>query len=219
MKICLLVLLFASNSFASSGKILFFRGSVLKNGHKITSKINIKAGDKISVQKKSIAIISLDNLDKIKLSENTEVVIEAINKPVKSKNNLTKIFLKSGSVFSKVSSRNGKSRNFKLRTKSASMGVRGTEFFTAYGRKNIGAGNDQWMCVKEGSVEVSNSNQKVLVKEGEGIFITKGVDVTKPKPYAWTRNLNWNMNPKNGKLENNIDFDGVYTDFEDQDYD
>ena len=99
------------------------------------------------------------------------------------------------------------------------MGVRGTEFFTAYGRKNKGTGTDQWMCVREGKVEVQNNTQKVLVKAGEGIFITKGIKVTKPRPYEWTTKLNWNLDEKLGKLENSIDFDSVYTDFEDQDYD
>jgi len=124
-----------------------------------------------------------------------------------------------GSLFSKVQKQtNG--RQFKVLTKSAALGVRGTEFFTAINEKKPGAA-DVWMCVHEGSVFVNDlaDSKSVVVKKGEGVVIPAGKSVTTPKPYAWTKNLNWNMDPKAGKVLDETFIEPAYDDLLDKNYD
>lgn len=98
------------------------------------------------------------------------------------------------------------------------MGVRGTEFFVAHGKKSSG---DIWMCVSSGEVVVKAKTEKkaTSVKAGEGIVIKGGKETSNPKPLAWTQKLNWNMDPKKGKVENTISIDQAYSDVLDFDYD
>ena len=74
---------------------------------------------------------------------------------------------KAGSVFVKAAQKILKEDNssFVLKTKYASMGVRGTEFFTAYADSARNkAKEDIWMCVKEGQVVIKNRKTKTKIK-------------------------------------------------------
>jgi hypothetical protein len=107
-----------------------------------------------------------------------------------------------------------------VRTGTAVAGVRGTQFFIAYGR-TIDSQPDIWLCVNAGTVEVTlpASGQSVFVKEGLGVNIVGGAKLTVPRSYPWTRKLNWNMDSKNGKVADVTNLDQAYSDLLDQDYD
>ena len=109
---------------------------------------------------------------------------------------------------------------FRVKTLSAIAGVRGTEFFVAYGRQ-IDERPDIWLCVNSGSVEgsVPETGESVVVDEGKGINIVAGVKLTTPRFYAWTRRLNWNTDPAVGDVADSTDLDQAYSDLLDQDYD
>lgn len=96
------------------------------------------------------------------------------------------------------------------------MGVRGTELFASYG-----TGKDVWMCVNEGIVSVRSKKEKkgTLVKAGEGVVVKKGKWTSKPKPLAWTKKLNWNMDPASGDVVNKVSIESAYSDLLDEDYD
>ena len=104
-----------------------------------------------------------------------------------------------GGVFSRVTRRlRGRCE---VRTLTAVAGVRGTEFFVEYGR-TIDRCPAIWLCVNSGGVEVevSDSGEEIVVDAGEGINIVGGTRLTKPRRYAWTRNLNWNVDPDEGEV-------------------
>ena len=107
-----------------------------------------------------------------------------------------------------------------VQTVNAAMGVRGTEFFVAFG-KVPDIEPDLWMCVNEGKVEVKSKKEDGVktVNQGEGILLPNGSKITDPKAYAWTQGLNWNMNPDSGELDNPMDIEKMYTDLLDEDYD
>ena len=107
-----------------------------------------------------------------------------------------------------------------VKTETAVMGVRGTEFFIAYGRK-IDEYRDVWVCVNTGSVEVRipETRESLIVEEGKGINIVGGTNLTTPQRYPWTRKLNWNLDPAAGQVEDRTDLDQAYSDLLDQDYD
>jgi len=105
-------------------------------------------------------------------------------------------------------------------TPSMVAGVRGTEFFVAYGRK-IEDEYDVWLCVNDGAVEVAlpEVGSSAVVEEGEGINILGGNRLTEPEFYPWTEKLNWNMEPEKGDVRDTTDLDEAYADLLDQDYD
>ncbi len=204
-------------SVFGSTELFFIKGLVQVNGKDVSKGKALLDGDKVIVGSKSLAVIKFDKKAVIKLTENSELIIKKLNDKSESP---TSLVLNAGAIFSKIliKADSGK-RNFEVRAKSAVMGVRGTEFFTAYSQDKKQK-NDLWMCVNEGLVEIVTDNQKgkVEVKQGEGVFIKKGSETTSPKKYAWTKKLNWKLNPSEGDLENKA-MDEMYQDLLDQDYD
>jgi hypothetical protein len=104
-------------------------------------------------------------------------------------------------------------------TPTVAAAVRGTRFFTAYGRAGAG-GRDLWVCVDEGVVEVRTSASKgaLSVPAGKGVLIKSGRALTKPQAYDWTKKLNWNMDAGAGSVEDKTNLDAAYSDLLDQDY-
>lgn len=200
MRLFILLFYFPILIYAYTGKIGYVRGevTVVSQGKSTVAQkdFSIKSGDTIKTSAKSIAIISMDDGVVFKMNPKSDLSI-----PEKDDNSVT---LNSGSVFSKVAKQKP-NQQFKLRTPSAVIGVRGTEFFTSYGQTEDKK-SDVWMCVNEGSVEVTSVKGKeaVVVKQGEGVVIPSGKDVTPAKKYAWTKKLNWNLDPASGEVENNV---------------
>jgi len=128
------------------------------------------------------------------------------------------VHLSSGSVFARVNKQI--ISGFSVRTETAVMGVRGTEFFVAYGR-SIDRHPDVWVCVNTGSVEVAilGTQDTLIVEEGQGINIVGGTNLSSAQRYPWTRKLNWNMDPTAGEVIDRTDLEQAYSDLLDQDYD
>ncbi len=191
---------FPAMTFAYSGKVTYIQGDVtLKAGGKNAKAVKdsaVKEGDVVTTGTQSLAIIDMADGAQLKLNENSSLQL-----PPKQEG---AIVLSSGSVFSKIPKQKLK-QQFKIITPTAVMGVRGTQFFTSYGTDAAKA-SDIWMCVHEGSVSVTStsSNKSVLVKEGEGVLVPAKSDVTPPQKYAWTKDLNWNLDPASGSVENKI---------------
>lgn len=165
-------------------------------------------GDKITTGGRSLVIITIDNKSKVKMRENSSIALNSITDNID-------IYLTKGSIFSKVTR-----RKFQVSTPTIVAAVRGTEYFVAYGR-DTGKGTDLWMCVNEGVVNLASkkAGKSVDVKKGEGVIIMDGVKLTKPKEYAWTKDLNWNTDPDKGNVIDKTSLDKAYNDLLDQDYD
>ena len=218
----LLLLFFVFTNIASAGgKLIYAKGQVQvlskasksKMFQKIKKGTVLKIGDIVRTRKDSIAILSLDGGSKLKLNPNSAVTIK------NTKKNNEEVFLNKGSTFISVlkTKLNKKTKpKFKLKTKTVSMGVRGTSFFASYGtKKEKKVRRDIWMCVNEGLVEVTNikSKQKVQVKAGEGVKVAKGNKISEPKPLEWTKKLNWNMDATKGDLVNNVSIEELQRSF------
>jgi hypothetical protein len=213
----LLLLFFVFSNIASAGgKLIYAKGQVqvLSKGskskmfQKIKKGAELKIGDIVRTRKNSLAILSLEGGSKLKLNPDSAVTIKSTQK------NNEEVFLNKLNKKAKP--------KFRLKTKTVSMGVRGTSFFASYGKKQSKKiRKDVWMCVNEGLVEVVNvkSKQKVQVKAGEGIKVERGNKISDPKPLAWTQKLNWNMDESKGDLENKVSIEDAYTDPLDEDYD
>lgn len=177
----------------------------------------LAAGDRVVTGADGVAIVRLNDRSQVKMRENTEVTVDSVSAEAS-------ITLGSGGVFARVARQvsgvAARVTGFEVRTPSVVAGVRGTEFFVAYGR-TVEDEPDLWLCVNEGTVEVSvpATGASALVEEGEGINILAGRKVTNPRPYSWTQDLNWSFDPDSGEVADDTDLDAAYADLLDQDYD
>lgn len=211
-----IIIFLASSSLAAADDslITYFDGDVIirRNGNsfEIDFGLPVFQGDILETGRDSLLIIQLNSRGALKLKENTILILETAGKD-------TSIILSRGSVFSKVTRLvNG---SFSVRTLSMVAGVRGTEFFVAYGR-TVETEPDIWLCVNEGSVDVvlTRTGESVIVREGEGINILSGRKLTDPVFYPWTKELNWNIDPDTGPVVDTSSLDSAYEDLLDQDY-
>jgi ferric-dicitrate binding protein FerR (iron transport regulator) len=201
--------------FAANGTIVYTEGGVsLRDGSGTREAAigdQVGPGSVILTGAKSLAVIDLTNATTVKLREKTSLAIDSIGES-------TSVTLSAGAVFTSIARK--LTGRFAVQTQGAVCGVRGTEFFVAYGR-TIDAKPDVWMCVNDGTVEVSipQTGQTVLVPKGLGINIVGGEKITAPRAYAWTRKLNWNLDPQSGAVEDRTSLEQAYADLLNQDYD
>ena len=170
-------------------------------------------GDRIVTGANGTAVVNVSEGSQIKLRENTEVVMDDLV--------AGSVELRQGGVFARVRQTAGTaSRRFQVTTQTVVAGVRGTEFFVAYGR-TIEDLPDLWLCVNEGAVDVAvaGTDSVTTVNAGEGVNILSGARVTEPRFYPWTLDLNWNFDAQDGPVLDTTDLDAAYGDLLDQDYD
>tara|TARA_Y100000296_G_C5165666_1_gene254426 strand:- start:1543 stop:2229 length:687 start_codon:yes stop_codon:yes gene_type:complete len=206
-----LILFFTSSTIFASGKVLHLKGKALINGNNLTRSSVIEQNDIISTKENSLVLLKLSSGATIKIAQNSSLKI-AVYKP---KSNQTLIHLLKGSSFFKKDPQvKGK---LNVKTRVASMGVRGTQFFVSYGKDKK---DDVFMCVNKGSVWVSSDKKKaIIVNEGEGVNINSKRKISRPKFLPWTKNLNWSLNPSAKNLENDAKIQEKYGDPLTQDYD
>jgi ferric-dicitrate binding protein FerR (iron transport regulator) len=171
-------------------------------------------GDAVVTGAGGAAIVETADGSRLKLRESSRLVLRlpAVRAPE------TEVELSWGSLFAKVTKRRPGER-FQVRTQTAVAAVRGTEFFTAYGR-DAGKTKDLWVCVNEGAVEVkTDGSQKGLtVPAGKGVLVKAGRELTQPQAYDWTKLLNWNMDANAGGVVDRTNLESAYTELIDQDY-
>jgi hypothetical protein len=200
---------------AAEGQVVYAVGSVQVHHGGETREaepgLEVGRGDVVETGRDGTAVLELAGNVELKLRENTRLSLDSLD------GEGIAVGLTRGSLFSRVTGR--LSGRYSVRTAAAVAGVRGTEFFVAYGRR-IDQLPDVWLCVNEGSVEVSipQTAQTVIVRQGEGINIVGGLKLTRPRRYAWTRRLNWNTDPDKGEVVDRTNLDQAYSDLLDQDY-
>ena len=207
-----LFLVFLSVSAFAESNILFKKGEILLNGSALKDRPNIKVGDLIETKENSLILIKFETGSTLKINANSKVEVQKIEK--KTKKSLISL-LKGSSFFRLDPKVKGK---LNIKTKNASVGVRGTEFFVSYSK------NDSvFTCVHKGSIWVSADQNKMkmkatIVKEGEGLSVSKDERVSKPRFLPWTKNLNWSLDPSDKDLENSAKIDESYLNTLEEDY-
>ena len=214
--VIVIVLLLGSVSlFALTESVEYIEGDVFLTHEGETEYADfgspIFQDDLITTEADSLAVIRLSDGTALKIRENTIIRIAVLS-------DSAAIDLHEGSFFSKVTKQ--LVGRYTVKTPTVVAGVRGTEFFIAYGR-TIDDQADVWLCVDTGEVEVAvpETEEQVIVRAGEGINILAGLDITRPKKYKWTEDLNWNIDPSKGDVLDRTDLDAVYSDLLDLDYD
>ncbi len=176
--------------------------SATKN--KIIKGSKLEVGSRIHVGESGLVVIRGSDGSVVKLDENSSLEITKMAKTPQSNEETMYSIVKGSGFFNFPKNLDKKTT---VRTKTASMGVRGTEFFVAHGKSS-----DVWMCVNEGLVAVTSSEVKkpVLVKAGEGIKLAGGTSISDPKALPWTRKLNWKFDPTLGELKNTVSIEEAY---------
>lgn len=175
-----------------------------------TKGMTLKEGEGVRTLGDGLAVLALPDGSRLKLRESSFMRLTQFTRG--NLGRVTKLDLIGGSVFTKVA-KLGASDQFTLMAASAVAGVRGTEFFTAHGPKRPDGSEDVWLCVNEGEVEVKGAGgPEAKVKAGEGIQVKAGKEVTPPKAYAWTKNLNWNMDAGKGAVKDRTRLEKIYGD-------
>lgn len=216
MRRVVVVLVFAviGASSVSAAEVVYVEGdlTIVREGNESPGAIGseVLEGDLLRTGVATTAIIEIDSRTTVKMRENTELGIGSVGAT-------TTLDLDRGGLFTRVARAVG--GRFSLRASTTVAGVRGTEFFVAYGR-TIEDLPDVWLCVNDGEVEVGilESTDTRTVAAGEGINILGGRRLTDPRVYDWTRELNWNMDPAAGNVLDDTDLDQAYSDLLDQDY-
>lgn len=214
----LFFLLFTLSNFiylSADSYISYLEGSVTVTRGSETIRgdfgLPLLKNDTIETGHNSLAVLEVEGRGILKMKDDTIMSLDNLGKKLE-------VSLKSGGLFSKIKKILG--LEYEVRTMDTIAGVRGTQFFIAFG-KTIESTPDLWLCVNEGTVEVSitESNLSVLVEEGEGITIPAGNRLTDPRFYKWTEKLNWNYDPLQGELVDKTDLNGAYEDLRNFDYD
>lgn len=216
-----LVLLSAGSARAASpagATLAYASGPVTvrdKTGsHRGAKGERLATGDEVWTGKDGAAVIALADGSRLKLTESSRLTLTLPTAASPS----AEFRLSLGGVFAKVA-KQALGASFRVRTETAVAAVRGTRFFTAYGRKRAGK-RDLWVCVDEGLVDVGTdaSPRPLGVPAGKGVLVKSGLDLTSPQAYDWTKKLNWNMDPAAGEVRDRTNLDSAYTDLLDQDY-
>jgi ferric-dicitrate binding protein FerR (iron transport regulator) len=208
-------LLLPAAAWAVKGSVTYTEGIVtLRSGgasREAAIGDELAPGDVVVTGPRSLAILDLANGTTLKLRESTTLSVDSIG-------DATSVSLAAGGVFTNIARK--LSGTFNLRASNTVAGVRGTRFFVAYGR-TIDELPDIWLCVDQGSVQVDlpSAGQSVLVPAGKGVNILAGAKITTPRPFPWTRKLNWNADPAAGDVEDATSLEQAYSDLLDQDYD
>jgi len=173
----------------------------------------LSEGDLVMTGTDGVAVVAVGEGALIKLRESSVVRIDAAV-------GTASVELREGGVFARAARSVSNRRSFQVTTPTMVAGVRGTEFFVAYGRA-VEELPDVWLCVNEGSVEVTvpRAGSTTVVNAGEGVNILSGTRTTDPRFYPWTTGLNWNFDPARGEVRDATDLDAAYSDLLDQDYD
>jgi ferric-dicitrate binding protein FerR (iron transport regulator) len=209
------MLIIPGAAFAVSGQVVYTEGDVSwrngSNTHDAAIGDPLGPGDVIVTGAQSLAVIDLANGTTVKLKEKTTLAVDSIG-------DTTAVTLTAGAAFTTIARK--LTGRFSVNTQTAVAGVRGTEFFVAYG-KTIDAKPDVWLCVNSGTVEVTipDTGQTVLVQKGLGINIVGGERINSPRRYPWTLKLNWNIDPRAGTVDDRTSLDQAYSDLLNQDYD
>lgn len=207
----IVLLLLLSQHIMAQGKILFLKGEAKLNGKELSRSTIVKQGDTIKTAPSSLILIKFATGSTLKVNQSSELKVSIL----KPKANATLITLIKGSTFFKKNPKvKGK---LNVKTKYATMAVRGTQFFVSYGNKSK---DDIFMCVNNGTVLVTSSTNKgKLVHSGEGVSISNEKKISKPIFLPWTKDLNWSLDPQNKNLENSAKIEEKYGDPLSQDYD
>ncbi len=153
------LVLISFSILAFEAKLERIRGNVTVNGVQAVKGMKLAEGNTIEAKgKKSLFIVRYSNGAKYML-RNGKLILKEFNI------NESKINLISGKLITSIKNKTYKKDKFIVKTRTASLGVRGTKFWILESPK------DTYLCVCEGTVSASNKKYQTTVKKNEDLHI------------------------------------------------
>jgi len=180
LKLLLLFVVTVTVSFSKevAGEISKIRGSalILRGGDTIVAK------ESMEIFSKDMVVTQVKTKVRLKFADNTKIMVgqnsvfEVEDYLFKKEKSKAKFKVRHG-VFSAVTGKIGKiaNKNFKLKLKTATIGVRGTEF-----KGEISETSEAVACTK-GVITVEAKGKVIELKEGESLDIKPELFIDKPK--------------------------------------
>jgi hypothetical protein len=159
-----ILLLSCTNLFAVEFSIKRHFGVIKINGKQLSSTMKLKVGDRIeAVGKKSFVQIKND-LGSVFLLRNGELKLELFN------SDESLVSLRSGKFFHYFNKKLNYKRKFKVKTRHAIMGVRGTKYMVTT------SADEDYLCVCKGLVwaKKNNMNKEFEIGANEDLYLYSG---------------------------------------------
>lgn len=173
-----------------AAKVKFFKGKVnrkvLGSDWRPIRQIGtvLLQNDRIKTGRNAKVEIQFDDGSRIQLLSNSTIYLKEYS--YSRKRRRANINLKNGSLFADVT-KLGRYSSFKVTSITATVGVRGTQFYVSI--------DDQEKVKVElykGKVVVEANNKKVALKAGQETVILLGQAPIKPRPIRSPRKIEWN---------------------------
>lgn len=174
--------------------MVFIKGNVQvsqnsKSFKKVQKGAILKSGDTIRTGDRSLAVVKSPRTS-FKLIQNSEMTL------VFKRNGKQVVDLERGDALIKLNKSLKKALSsdaLTVRTKTASVGVRGTTFMTYSGKEN-----QSILSVKEGLVDFKDQKSGKAVKVGakKSTMTNKNNKNLKPRSFGLQSKINWSFDPK-----------------------
>ena len=194
----LILILCSFNTFGSA-KIMFLKGesNLLRKDKtlKLSKGMKVFNGDTIVTGESGLVIVK-SKASTYKISKNSHLKLDLRVKEIINSNIIY------GSVVVEFMKENldvSKGKTLKIKTRSASFGVRGTKFFTYVDSKN----KNSVLSVEHGKVAFKGANSKKerLVRKNKSSMTNKNDKDLKPRKFGFEKQINWNLSEKKGSLK------------------
>jgi len=192
--ILIFTFLFMGQAFGQElATAIYVRGAVAYIHHEVEGLLQqgqkVEAGDEIITGKSDLVILSYVNNSKIKIDPDSHIIVEDLE-PAESGQRLS-LFVKLGSLMIQFFNPK-KNHQLQVRTKNASLGVRGTKFLLGIDETD----QNVHVSVDEGRVAMMSTedDDHEIIAAGESLVMEEGRRLTKPYASQWIRKLNWSMN-------------------------
>jgi len=152
--------------------VAFVQGDVSVNGKAARQGASLAQGDKVRVGEGRVTLI-LDRDRVVHLGSDTSLVVEQLKVA-----EAVDLKLEYGAVRNLIKSRSGSTRSFRVRTPSAVMGVRGTQFVAELPRSGASTGEGLRVATLEGQVSLWSGAGSDAAQGTQGQQGLKGLPAT-----------------------------------------
>lgn len=194
-------------------KVVYKKGTIkMKRGDQQREVFKgdfLLAGDIIETKAKSLLILGFGESyrSRMKVGPLGSLTLEGkqLDKDDNSEEK-TFFFLKVGNILVNYINKNKDKNRLKVRTKNASMGIRGTEFFI-----NTTEAQETLVAVKSGVVLAKHNSKKtgVPLSSEEGVVFTSDGASEMLTPPKWYKHINWNLDSTTKDIEKLFHGEGI----------
>lgn len=151
---------------------------------KVQLRTILEQGDQLRTGSASAALMKLSNGSVVKVTPNTELAMDKLDEPV-GRTTLTQLNLSLGRVYNNVRRSIEGESTFEVHTANAVAAVRGTLWSVAT------TGNQDYVSVLTGNVQVRAAGSEVLVTEGKETLVRRLKPPERPRAMSEEERSSW----------------------------